>query len=69
MFPAVEAQGFNPWTIRKVQGFRALKKKKKAFSYFFKLVFWLHLEACGILDPRPGIKPATPAVEVQSLDH
>ena len=25
--------------------------------------------ACGILFPQPGIKPASPALEVQSLNH
>ena len=25
--------------------------------------------ACGIIVPRPGIKPAPPAFEVQSLNH
>ena len=25
--------------------------------------------ACGILVPRPGIKPVPPAVEAQSLNH
>ena len=30
---------------------------------------WQHCVACGILIPRPGIKPMTPAAEVQSLNH
>ena len=33
--------------------------------FFFFFFFWL----CGILVPRPGIEPAPPAVEVQSLNH
>ena len=40
-------------------------------SIFFLILFsfWLHWEACGILDPPQGIKPAQPALEVQSLNH
>ena len=36
---------------------------------FFLL--WLHLVSCGILAPQPGLKPQTPAVEMQTqpLDH
>ena len=34
--------------------------------FFFSL---LHLEACGILVPQPGIKPTPPAMEVQSLNY
>ena len=30
---------------------------------------WQYRVACGILIPRPGIKPITPAGEVQSLNH
>ena len=29
----------------------------------------VHLKACGILVPGPGIKPTPPAVEVRSLNH
>ena len=36
--------------------------------YFFEL-FWLCLLASGILVPWPGIEPAPPAVEAQSLNH
>ena len=33
-------------------------------------MFWFFgWEACGILAPWPGIKPAPPALEVQSLNH
>ena len=35
---------------------------------FFKKIFFGHT-ACGILRPQPGIKPAPPAVEVQSHYH
>ena len=38
-------------------------------SLFFFVFFWLHRVACGILVPQPGIKPAPPAVEAQSLNH
>ena len=32
-------------------------------------LFWPHRTACGILVPRPGIEPVTPAVEVPSPNH
>ena len=38
----------------------------------FYLIFyflWPHRVACGILAPRPGIEPMSPAVETQSLNH
>ena len=44
-------------------------------SEFFKLqqfylfIFWLHLEAFGILVPWTGIEPAPPAVAAWSLTH
>ena len=41
---------------------------KLRLSFFF---FWLHLEACGILVPRPGMEPepVPPIVEVWTVDH
>ena len=39
----------------------------RVFTVFF--FFWLRCVACGILVPRPGIKPVPHAVEVQSLNH
>ena len=44
-----------------------LKIEEKEDTFFS--LFWPHLMACGILTPRPGIKPAPPAMEVQSLNH
>ena len=41
------------------------------FKFFFFLIYYLfrlHHVAWGILDPRPGIKLSSPAVEVQSLN-
>ena len=39
-------------------------------SYFiYLLFFWPHRAACGILVPRPGIKPVPSAVEAQSPNH
>ena len=35
--------------------------------YFF--IFWPCCVACGILVPRPEIKPQAPAVKVRSLNH
>ena len=34
--------------------------------FFF---FWLHLMACGILVPQPGIKPKSMAVKALRLNH
>ena len=34
---------------------------------FYFIYFWLYWIACGILGPRPGIKPVPLAVEGQSL--
>ena len=31
--------------------------------------YWPHYGACGILVPHPGIEPASPAMEAQSLNH
>ena len=31
--------------------------------------FWPSLAACGILVPRPGIKPVPPEVEARSPNH
>ena len=33
------------------------------------MFFWPCLMACGILVPRPGIEPVSPAVEARSLNH
>ena len=32
-------------------------------------LFGLHCAACGILGPRPGIEPVSPAVEAGSPNH
>ena len=43
---------------------------KTLFPFFsFWLIFSPHQMACRILVPQPGIKPAPPALEVQSLNH
>ena len=45
------------------------------FFFFFLLfdfnvfIYWPCHVACGILVPQPGVEPAPPAVEVQSLNH
>ena len=42
-----------------------------AFFIFLKIflfIFWPCCVACGILVPRPGIEPASPALEAQSLN-
>ena len=48
-----------------------LRARKAIFHQenFFTLIFWLHHMACRILVPQPGIKPAPPALEMQSLNH
>ena len=38
-------------------------------SILFYFIFWLCYSACGILVSLPGIKPASLALEVQSLNH
>ena len=39
------------------------------FLKFTDLCIWPHPAGFGILAPRPGIKPAPPAMEAQSLNH
>ena len=39
------------------------------FSVLFCFTFWPHHGAGGILVPRPGIKPMSPAFESWSLNH
>ena len=46
-----------------------LWKKWKDADKDFIFIFWPNHGACGILDPRPRIKPRYPALEVQSLDQ
>ena len=45
--------------------------KKKGWWYRRSYSFFLFCcaTACGILVPQPGIKPMSPAVEAQSLNH
>ena len=38
-------------------------------TLIFFFFFWPHCTACGILISRPGIEPAPPALEAQSLNH
>ena len=45
---------------------RQLSLASLSLSFFF---FWLHFTACGILVPRPGIEPMSPAVEMWILNH
>ena len=46
-----------------------LSRALRFFVSVFVFIFWPCRAACGILFPRPGIKPLTPAVEAQSLNH
>lgn len=36
---------------------------------FNVFIYWPCDVACGVLVPQPGVEPAPPAVEVQSLNH
>ena len=36
--------------------------------YYYFFIFWPHRMACGIFVPRPGMEPAAPALEVQTLN-
>ena len=38
----------------------------RVFVFVFFFAFWLHRAACGILVPRPGTEPKSPAL---SLNH
>ena len=44
-------------------------ENKPRFPIKKKKIFWLCLVACGILVPPPGIEPASPALEMRSLNH
>ena len=39
------------------------------YLHMYVFIFWPLLAACGILVPQPGVEPAPPVVEVQSLNH
>ena len=47
---------------------RALSHSSLSLS-LSSLFVWLHCVACGILALGPGIEPAAPKVEAQSLNH
>ena len=50
----------------------AFRRMVVFYSFFFfqvDLFVWPHCTACGILLPRPGIKPVSPAVEAQHPNH
>ena len=51
-----------------IEGFHVFKCSIQV-SILFYFIFWLCCSACGILVPLPGIKPASSALEVQSLNH
>ena len=44
-----------------------------SFFFFFKvfifILFWPRSIACGILVPRPGFEPVSPALKAWSLNH
>ena len=46
-----------------------MQNKELPATLFFKIYFWPHHAACGILAPCPGIEPAPSALEAQSLNH
>ena len=37
--------------------------------FFFFFLFWPHHATCKLLVSQPGIEPASPALEVHSLNH
>ena len=49
------------WTI-----FKVFTEFVTILLLFYVSIFWPR-EACGILAPRPGIAPATPALEGETL--
>ena len=53
--------------VATVAGERELKTGILFYFYFFIfLLFWLHLAACRILIPQPGIELTPPALETES---
>ena len=38
-------------------------------NFLFHIFSWLHHKVCGIFVPQPGIEPAAPVLEAQSLNH
>ena len=54
------------WKLRQV---RARRGGEKAAFCLLGVVATLRGVQCRILDPRPGIEPLSPAVEVQTLNH
>ena len=46
-----------------------MSKEQNCLFCFIFIYFYALAAACGILVPQPGIEPALPAVEVQSLSH
>ena len=76
--PVVEVWSLNHWTTRKVLThkcvFRFLGVFFEVFIEFVTVLlhfmFWCFgRQACGILAPRPGIKPTPPAVEGEVLTN
>ena len=53
------------WELRAVVGYIIFIFK---FSWLCHTARFMH-EACGCLDPRPGIEPVPLALEVRSLNH
>ena len=39
------------------------------YHYYYYYYFWPCCVACGVFVPWPGIKPVSPALEAQSLNH
>ena len=49
-----------------LNGISTLAPHAKVLKISFVVAY---CEACGIIVPSPGVEPAPPAVEVQSLSH
>ena len=63
--PAAQASSGSLLEIQNPRSHPSPAESEAAFFFFF----WPRRAACGILVPQPGIKPAPPAVEAQSLNH
>ena len=55
--------------MRSFPNARRLEAEIRFKDIWTLLSIWLHYVACGILVPRPGIKPTPPALEAWSLNH
>ena len=60
--------------LESLQCLRDVEKGEAAFLFYwfifiYLFIYWPGCEAFGILVPRPGIEPTSPAVPAWSLSH